>query len=462
MNCAQSIGKKIYKALIEPKGFDEDTRRREFIVNVVLVGSIALASFLFLSASVNAIDLGKKYEGIPLTFLAIVIFGFSLIHLLSRKGHPHCAAYLVIASYLGGAVYETATWSFELPESTMPYTLVIIMACILVGTRFGFFITGVIASILIGSAFLQQTGILHPDLAWKTDPTDVSDSIEQSVIYLIITLVSWLSAREIEKSLIRARKSEEALRRERDDLEQTLAQRTRELRRAQAVKMADVYRFVEFGKLASGIFHDLMSPLTSVTLSIEELQEKESPALSKAVLASKSIQNYMKALRRQISAHERKEDFMPSLIIEDVILLFDFKAREHGTKITFTPDSSLRKTILFGNPLKFQQILINLISNALYACVDSALRDIRITLWEENNALKLSVSDSGCGMSVTELEHIFEPFFTTKPESEGSGLGLSITKTIIEHDFKGTLAVATAPGKGSVFTITFPHYSPLP
>jgi len=435
--------------MIEPRGSDEDTRRREFLVNVIIAGSIGLSCFLFLSASLNYIELGAKYEGIPLPFLALVVFGFIGMYLLSRNGYFRTASYLVIGAYLSGALFETIAWGPELPESTLPYTLVIIMACVLIGSRFGFILTGVIASILIVASALAENGMAHPDLSWKMEPTDVSDSIEQSAIYLIIMLVSWLSAREIARSLSRARNSEEALRRERDSLEETLAERTRELNSAQAIKIADIYRFVEFGKLASGIFHDIMSPLTSVALSIEELHGKDESAedspIAKAVFASRSIQSYMKALRRQISVHEKKETFSPYPIICEAILLLEYKAREDRVSIHLAESAASHAYRLHGNPLKFQQILINIISNALYACRSAEIR--------------LSVSDSGCGMSETESQHIFEPFFTTKPESEGSGLGLSITKTIIEHDFKGTISVSTAQGKGTCFTLSIPSFS---
>lgn len=449
--------------LIEPRLQGEDDRRREFLANVVIVGSIGLVTLLTLTTIINVVNRGNNYAGIPLWSI-LSILGFLILCLvLSRKGHTTIASSAVVFLYGSGAIYETWKWGAELPETTLPYTLCIMLASILISSRAGWIVTGIIALNITIESYLEFNGLHHVDSDWKQAALDMGDAVEQIIIFGIIMLVSWLSTREIEKSLARAHMSEDILRKERDSLEETLAERTRELRQTQAAKMSHLYRFVEFGKFASGLFHDLMSPLSSVSLSIEELRNNhphENKIIAKALKANEKMMRYVDGVRRQIHNRHVTETFSPASIIKDALLLIEHQARQQKTKIVFESKDEItqehQEIIIYGNPIQFHQILINLISNALYACKHQPKRLIIIKLWEENNALKLSVSDTGCGMNADVITHIFEPFFSTKPNHEGTGLGLSTTKHIIEETFKGIISVQSLIDHGTTFTITLP------
>ena len=91
------------------------------------------------------------------------------------------------------------------------------------------------------------------------------------VAWVRAEVIAWLSNREIEKSLKRARRSEAALKVERDALEITVEARTRQLREAQADQLSQLYRFAEFGQISSGLFHDLVNPLNAMSLNMENI-----------------------------------------------------------------------------------------------------------------------------------------------------------------------------------------------
>ncbi len=108
-------------------------------------------------------------------------------------------------------------------------------------------------------------------------------------------------------------------------------------------------------------------------------------------------------------------------------------------------------------PGQINQVFMNLLVNAIQA-IDGAGR-IRIRLRGGEQAVEVSIADSGRGIPAEIQPRIFEPFFTTKPVGQGTGLGLSISYGIVQAH-QGTLAVTSAPGQGATFTLTLPVRQP--
>jgi signal transduction histidine kinase len=106
-------------------------------------------------------------------------------------------------------------------------------------------------------------------------------------------------------------------------------------------------------------------------------------------------------------------------------------------------------------PGKLNQVFMNILSNACHA-IDGTGK-IFVKTWYADEVVKVSIKDTGHGMSDEIRQHIFEPFFTTKDVGEGTGLGLSITFGIIQ-DHDGNIEVFSAPGKGAEFVITLPAF----
>jgi len=298
----------------------------------------------------------------------------------------------------------------------------------------------------------------------------VYDGIGFAAIFCIIMTVSWLSNREIERSLRRARTSEAALKEERDMLEITVEDRTRELQKTQSEKIAQLYRFAEFGKLASGLFHDLMNPLTSISLYLEHMSKAnpneiaETQAyIKKAFEASKRIDLFSQAVRKQLQHREAHELFSVSEGIRQAIQLVAHKAWQAGVQLTFNTGIELST---LDNPLKFHQVIVNLLSNGIDAYADIPVadqnhrREVVVTLAREGQDILITVQDWGCGISDTTQRKIFEPFYTTKTTRQGIGIGLSTTKEIIEKDFGGSIAVESMEGEWTIFRVSFAIHEP--
>ena len=110
---------------------------------------------------------------------------------------------------------------------------------------------------------------------------------------------------------------------------------------------------------------------------------------------------------------------------------------------------------MLGDMLRLEQVVVNLISNALQAMEGCAEKWIEISIDRHQDRLSLCFRDHGPGIPQSELGKVFEPFYTTKKAGQGLGLGLSISYRIIET-MDGQLSVANHPLGGAVFTINLP------
>jgi signal transduction histidine kinase len=107
-------------------------------------------------------------------------------------------------------------------------------------------------------------------------------------------------------------------------------------------------------------------------------------------------------------------------------------------------------------PAKLNQVVLNLIVNAIDACVARGVHGkVILTTRRVGDSVELQVSDNGCGISADIRDKIFDPFFTTKPPGQGTGLGLSICHGIVA-DHGGSLSVETEVGKGTTFVMKLP------
>lgn len=113
--------------------------------------------------------------------------------------------------------------------------------------------------------------------------------------------------------------------------------------------------------------------------------------------------------------------------------------------------------LIYCHPDQLNQVWMNLIRNALHAMPDGGT--LTITTSAQDEAVRFRFTDTGRGMSEEELEHIFDPGFTTKSNRVGMGLGLLITRQVVEHH-RGQILVDSEPGAGTTFTVMLPVAGP--
>ncbi len=265
------------------------------------------------------------------------------------------------------------------------------------------------------------------------------------------------------------KKVEETLQRDKDFLEIKVKERTKKLQEVQLEKMTHFHHLVEFGRLSSGICHDLINSLTAVYLNIEKVNDMQDVEVSeiktyldRAVVASGRMKNFMAAARKQITVQEYDTTFSLSEEIEQVIKIMEYKANHVNVKIDFYASKDIQT---FGNPIKFNQVITNLINNAIDSykiifdseeCEIVKERKIEIRLSQKKDVIIIIVEDFARGISNEHINKIFNPFFTTKNLNEGTGIGLSLIKNIVEKNFHGTIEVESQEYQGAKFIVKFP------
>ena len=110
--------------------------------------------------------------------------------------------------------------------------------------------------------------------------------------------------------------------------------------------------------------------------------------------------------------------------------------------------------VLLGDALQLNRAIQNVIINALQACPDKS-GIVTVTCTQKDFYVDLCVVDNGPGIPAAQLHKVFDPYFTTKQAKSGTGLGLYITKKVVE-DHNGSIKVESTPGTGTVFTIRLP------
>jgi signal transduction histidine kinase len=138
--------------------------------------------------------------------------------------------------------------------------------------------------------------------------------------------------------------------------------------------------------------------------------------------------------------------------IDYVLLLCrsDFKQKRIITVLNYAEQLPQ----ILAIPDQIKQVILNLLNNAVDACVPNG-GEIIVNTWQEEQIIAIAIQDTGVGINPENLDLIFQPFYTTKPEIKGTGLGLSVCYGIVQAH-QGEISVESCPGKGSTFTISLP------
>lgn len=469
MSGVSCMTNRLLTLLLHARSAEEDSRRKEVILNVLLLSSMALFAIAIVVNFFVSILRPETYEAnsVGMSLLAIILLIVSALYLLSKKGYFRASAHILVGIFFLFSFLMEYRWGVDLTASLLLYALIIVMSGILISTYFAFLATGIIAATILTLGHLQTVGLIATDHSWRFQDWNQSDSIMTAIIFLIIAVVSWLSNREIERSLKRARASEQALRVERDNLELTVEARTKELKQAQMEQISQLYRFAEFGRLSSGLFHDLMNPLTAVSMNLDHAASTRDGKgdvataqeyVEQALTAARRMERFIGAVRKQIGKQQENVPFVITDEAKDVLDILSYKAHKSGVELRLIAPQSITIT---GDPVRWSQALLNLVTNGIDAydhAFNEEARVVTVTLRQEQAMIVGTVADHGSGIQDADRQRVFEPFFTTKAgeATRGTGIGLSMVKKIIEEDFGGMITFISTPGSGTTFTLLLP------
>jgi len=232
--------------------------------------------------------------------------------------------------------------------------------------------------------------------------------------------------------------------------------------------LAHVNRVATAGELAASIAHEVRQPLAAIvargnaglnwlkrtTPDLDKVRNALESVVESGHRAGEVLQNVRAMLGKQ---NTRRVPVNVNRVVEEVLVLAAGKIAEAGVKIvTSFPENPPPNVV--ANRVQLQQVLLNLIMNAVEAMNTPNLVDRVLTLATEINQrghVLIMVRDTGPGIASDQLDNIFKSFFTTKPN--GMGVGLAICKTIVEAH-AGQLKVMPATPTGMVFTIDLPLF----
>ena len=227
-------------------------------------------------------------------------------------------------------------------------------------------------------------------------------------------------------------------------------------------------RLASIGELAAGIAHEINHPVAIMVQEagwIDDLLQDDDPTseanlteIERAVSQIQTQGDRCKEITYKLLSFARKTD--PSVrevalndIVEEVIGLTSQKTRYANVQIVTELSPNLPD--IQASPTEIQQVLLNLVNNAVDA-IDQPGGTVTVVTRTEGDAVVLEVSDTGKGIPEANLGRIFDPFFTTKPVGQGTGLGLSICYGIVEK-IGGSITVESEIDEGTTFTASFPR-----
>jgi len=216
-------------------------------------------------------------------------------------------------------------------------------------------------------------------------------------------------------------------------------------------------KMAAFGLLAAGVAHDLGNPLSGIEMHLQLLQEEALPdeAGESVDTVRREVTRMRRTLRELVdfARRRRAEASLVSVrsVIDDALRLLRYDHRMRGVEIRVDADPQAPAVYMVEDHL--MQIALNLLINALDAMPDGG--DLRLEIQSVDEGVALRIHDSGTGMTREELERCCDPLYTTKPEGRGTGLGLSMSKDILEAA-GGELELHSAPKKGTTVVVTLP------
>jgi len=241
-----------------------------------------------------------------------------------------------------------------------------------------------------------------------------------------------------------------------------------EFRKKIEQQMVSCERLASLGTLAAGVAHEINNPLAIIKEATGWmkliLNKQEAAGMARKEDLEKAlgkIENSVERVRRithQLLGFVRKEESALSevdlaALVEEAVAMVAQEASHKDIEISQQVDPSAEK--LWSDPYQLRQVLLNLLTNSVHA-TDRGGR-ISVTVENRGEEIAMTVKDTGKGIPKENLERIFEPFFSTKPPGQGTGLGLFVSRGIVEK-LCGRIEVESQLGKGSSFCVILPRH----
>lgn len=222
-------------------------------------------------------------------------------------------------------------------------------------------------------------------------------------------------------------------------------------------------KLAALGRMSAAIVHEVSQPLSALdtTLAAAGLhaQRAEGDKVRASIQSGRELLKRMQRTVKHLKSFSSRTQALPAdpiSLVESVNAAIEIvapRAKEQGVEIGF--EAAAEPPPIAVNAVRIEQVLINLLLNAIDATASLGHSSVTLTVGQHNNRVFVDILDSGPGLPEEFADKIGEPFFTTKKTGEGLGLGLSISRAILE-DYDGTLSYAPAQDGGTLTTVSLP------
>ena len=343
-----------------------------------------------------------------------------------------------------------------------------------------------------------------PQLGWQLyghgDLTSLDFTIQRNtalsvlVFILTVSLAYVIMQRRLQfnESLGRREVNQARLQQAKETLEVRVAKRTQDLQdRNDQLKQAQTElihaaKLATLGQMATSVTHEINQPLTAIQTSADNaeqwLQRQNYQRVANNLTSIKKLAQKMASITLHLKTFGRKTDNSTSWValdeaITNAVELVSLRCKQEQVELILDCNHGIKDVQVLADLVRLEQVLINLLTNALDAMLDGSDKQLRITCKIENHGLDqklgaastlsqawqhnicLQVIDTGTGINPQHLAQLFDPFFTTKGTGVGLGLGLSISYSIIDA-MGGTLSAENRPQGGAQFCLRLPCKEP--
>lgn len=219
-----------------------------------------------------------------------------------------------------------------------------------------------------------------------------------------------------------------------------------------------VEELAQLGVLTASLLHELRQPLFAIKGRLQLARRSPAGLQSADTEDLAALVDHVEELVEHYAGLGRTDDSWSDVDVSEAVqrALRMLAARIRQANVSMRVDLAAPNAVIRCRAVALRQIVLNLVSNAIDAAATGQTREVRIAVLDVEGRTRVTVSDSGGGVSAATRARIFEPFFSTKGPERGTGLGLYIARRLVE-EAGGTLSLAPfETGRGAALTAEFP------
>ncbi|ASJ97281.1 sensor histidine kinase [Shewanella marisflavi] len=319
-----------------------------------------------------------------------------------------------------------------------------------------------------GKEYMDNAAMMN-DAGWRVHILSPMAPIYQSLppllllygaLYLLCAL-ALLFAIERRKNIRRMQQAHEQLEQRVKERTQALETSHQELKETQD-ELIQAAKLTVIGSLSASINHEINQPLAAIRSYAQNTQTLLSRAkwddVSSNIMTIIELTDRLAAIVSQFKSFTRKSKGNDKAVsvaqcIKDALTIVQPEVDKQGINLVLRNTDC--ETLIWGDPIRLQQVLINLMSNAMVAMRASSPKQLIISV-NLNDRVEITIEDTGTGIDESQMQKIFDPYYTSS--RQGLGLGLSISRRIVEA-MQGKISVANRAEGGAIFNITLPIHA---